>query len=135
MIKKKKSFKNRKSFKKNKILVFLIICTLFLVGGLLYYEFFLYSSPLISPLAKNKITADQKLEDLLTQKNIDYTLITSNNSFYTISVKDNGEVIVSSTKDLKKQIDSLQLILGRLTIEGKRFKSLDLRFDKPVVSF
>jgi hypothetical protein len=48
---------------------------------------------------------------------------------------DNGEVILSSKKDIGSQLSSLQLMLARLTIEGKKLKVLDFRFDNPVVSF
>ena len=52
-----------------------------------------------------------------------------------VELKDGGKVIFSSKKDLKKQITSLQLVLSRLTIEGKKLKILDFRYDNPVVSF
>ena len=47
----------------------------------------------------------------------------------------NEQVIVSLQKDLTLQIASLQLTIAHLTIEGKQFKQLDFRFDKPVLTF
>jgi hypothetical protein len=43
------------------------------------------------------------------------------------------EVYFSQTKPLDEQIASLQLILNRLTIEGKRVSRVDFRFNNPVV--
>jgi len=52
-----------------------------------------------------------------------------------VELRDGGELILSSKKDLENQLSSLQLILSRLTIEGKKLKKLDFRYDNPVVSF
>ncbi|HUS51988.1 MAG TPA: hypothetical protein VMX77_00815 [Candidatus Bathyarchaeia archaeon] len=43
------------------------------------------------------------------------------------------EVFFSSEKEASVQVGSLQLILSRTKIEGKRLKRVDLRFDKPVI--
>ena len=52
-----------------------------------------------------------------------------------VELENEGVVILSSKKDIRSQISSLQLILSRLTIEGKKLKILDFRYDNPVVSF
>jgi len=38
-------------------------------------------------------------------------------------------------RDISSQLASLQFILWRSKIEGKKLKSIDLRFDKPVVRY
>lgn len=50
-----------------------------------------------------------------------------------VQLTDNGAVIFSKGKDIGQQVASLQFILNQLTMEGKRFSRLDLRFDKPII--
>lgn len=45
------------------------------------------------------------------------------------------QIFFSSEKDSKKQLYEFENIIKRFNIEGKQFKSLDLRFDKPIVKF
>lgn len=49
--------------------------------------------------------------------------------------KDNMVGVFSGKKDLKVQLDSLQLIFSRAKIEGRKIKRIDLRFDKPVATY
>jgi len=53
----------------------------------------------------------------------------------TVWLKDGEEVVFSLKKEIQVQVDSLQFILSRSKIEGKGIKKIDLRFDKPVVSY
>lgn len=92
--------------------------------------------PVIKPVwyKNQKKLAD--IEKILKEKNIKYLKIEQNNDLsFNINLKDEGIVFISEKKDLEEQIDSLQLILSRLTIEGKRFRSLDFRYDKPVIGY
>ncbi len=50
-----------------------------------------------------------------------------------VRLKDELEVFFSFQKEATAQVGSLQLILSRTKIEGKRLKRVDLRFDKPVI--
>ncbi|HEV2340108.1 MAG TPA: hypothetical protein VGT05_05155 [Patescibacteria group bacterium] len=59
--------------------------------------------------------------------------VTTDNSV-TISLQNNETVILSLNKNIDQQIASLQLTIANLTIEGKQFKRLDFRFDKPVLT-
>jgi len=43
--------------------------------------------------------------------------------------------MISSKKNIDEQISSLQRILRELTIDDRPFKSIDFRFEKPVVEF
>lgn len=50
-------------------------------------------------------------------------------------LEDDVQVLFSAKKDLKIQLDSLQLIFSRAKIEGEKLKRIDLRFDKPVLTY
>jgi len=87
-------------------------------------------------LAKNKSSQDTSLEILLTKAKIPFVSVSrSSDYYYTVAIPDGGQIFISSKKDLISQISSLQLVLNRLTIEGKRIKTLDFRFDKPIIKF
>jgi len=74
------------------------------------------------------------IERALSDEEIKYESIDqAGDDAYKIKLVKAGEVTISTTKDVKGQISSLQYILFRLTMEGKQFDQLDLRFDKPVV--
>jgi hypothetical protein len=91
---------------------------------------------LLSKLHLSSSVEDEQIRDIekqLAQRSIAYTGITAGSEDATILVQDQGDVIISTEKDVSKQISSLQLILTRLTMEGKHFAKLDLRFDKPVI--
>jgi hypothetical protein len=75
----------------------------------------------------------RETETLLQQKQLTYTTIAPAGDRILVTIPDNGEVTLSSKKNLNQQISSLQVIKLRLTMEGKRFSRLDLRFDKPVI--
>lgn len=49
---------------------------------------------------------------------------------------DSGTIAFLSTKkDLKKQLASLQQVVAQLTIKGKQLKKIDFRFNSVVVTF
>lgn len=74
-----------------------------------------------------------ELEKILQDQKISYSAINNLPNSTLIKLTNSGVVIVSSQKDLNTQIRSLQYLLARLTMEGKDFVRLDLRFDKPVI--
>lgn len=69
------------------------------------------------------------------EKKISCQYITNDTTTITITLNNAAVILLSSQKDLQKQLASLQLTLSQLTIEGKQFKKLDFRFDKPFVTF
>lgn len=74
------------------------------------------------------------VENLLKKNNISYSSIVKlGDGSYEIKLSDSRVVVMSSQKDINLQISSLQYMLSRLTMEGKRFVRIDLRFDKPVI--
>ncbi|HZJ18353.1 MAG TPA: hypothetical protein VFD45_01900 [Patescibacteria group bacterium] len=99
-----------------------------------YYYTNYAKKPVSSPVSKKELYTIKELQKNLNEKNIRYVKITNGDdlSFY-VDLRDGGQAILSLNKELETQISSLQLILSRLTIEGKRLKKLDFRFDKPVI--
>lgn len=112
---------------------------IFFLGLFLFSSFFIYtiiflrSPQLISPLGKSENSV--KIEKILKEKNILFSDIVFLGSSYAVNIQNNGRVWLSSQKNIDSQIASLQRMLRALTIEGKTFKSIDLRFKEPVISF
>lgn len=118
---------------KNIFLIIFATALLFLTVYFAVSNFLLSKTPFVSPLSK---TSDESFEKKLSKANIPFASISvASDSSFLIVLKDGSEVNLSDKKNIQKQISSLQLILSRLTIEGKRFKRLDLRFDKPIIVF
>ncbi len=138
MFQRKRQFKKEKAKKRFKltlmILFFLLI--ILILTEFFYLNFYSPRSNFISPIAKNSKSSLGSLESKFEEKKISYTKMSaSSDGSFIVKLSGGGEVILSSKKDIGSQLSSLQLILSRLTIEGKRLKSLDFRFDNPVVSF
>ncbi len=94
----------------------------------------------VSPLSANASNGDKSMtkdqvKKLISDRRIgvDSVVVTPDSTFL-VKLTDKGEVLLSPDKDMTQQVASLQVILTRLTMEGKRFKRLDMRFDKPVIS-
>ncbi|MCL5435250.1 MAG: hypothetical protein M1405_02570 [Patescibacteria group bacterium] len=134
---KKRKIKHR-FFQQAKLFLLTLVGMLVLLC-VVYLSFLLFlpkKELFINPLAKSTSTRYSKMGDMLQKSGVAFSSIKRNqDASYVINLKDGGEVILTENKNVQNQISSLQLILSRLTIEGKRFKSLDFRYDKPVVSF
>ncbi len=145
---------NRKQHKR-KTVFFILYCIVILVSlgitflvlwQLSFFRLFA-SMPFISPIPKTLVSVKgalfpsfsdtaAQIQHLAKQKNISIVNITPfTEASYKLALTTGEEIYISSQKPLNGQISSLQLILSRLTIEGKHFTTLDLRFDKPVVVF
>lgn len=132
--------RQRRKNKKFTILLFWLFATAFLTLGLFAFQFYKtqfdssYVSPLSQSLSNN--LDENELRNLLNTHKISFASVSiaSDSSFLVFLSKDEI-AILSSKKPLSEQVSSLQRILMRLTIEGKSFQRLDLRFDKPVVQF
>jgi hypothetical protein len=147
MLRRKTPARKFKRTVKRVILLGTVICGLvLLLGGTGYYLVAVkFKKPLyVSPLSfagKQSIVPTHKeddplnlLKEELKQKNIAFTDVkVASNSSLMVSLKEGGIVTFSSQKDILTQISSLQFILSRLTMEGKLFSQLDLRFEKPVI--
>ena len=75
------------------------------------------------------------VKKILKDNNISFSEVTLSDDSYLVDISDNGQIKLSQDKDINKQISSLQRILAALTIEGKPFKSIDFRFEEPIISF
>lgn len=75
----------------------------------------------------------KELQEGLAKDQITYSSLTKGNDSYICTLQNGGKVTFSSQKDIMTQIASLQYILSHLTMEGRQFSSLDLRFDQPVI--
>lgn len=110
------------------------LCLIFFLVKVINKPFLI--SPLTLPFLSDTINNDTsiiELEKLLQDKKISYININKISKSLVIELTNSGEVIISSQKELNTQISSLQYLLARLTMEGKDFLRLDLRFDKPVI--
>jgi hypothetical protein len=58
-----------------------------------------------------------------------------NSSELAVYLRTGPKVLVSAESNHQQQVDSLQLVLTRTKIEGRKIKEIDLRFDKPVIIF
>jgi|SRR5579885_626390 len=150
MFTRKRKPRKRSLSKKRKIINISLFCTVVLVVSGSCIFFFSarsrpkYISPVATLCATTKLCLSQQekneekiavLEKMLRDKQITFSKVTLSSSGYTITLPDNSQVLLSTSKDLTLQVSSLQFIISRLTMEGRAFKRLDLRFDKPVILF
>lgn len=110
------------------ILIFLFI-SLFLLGKIVFHKQILF----ISPVSNIGFSKNSGFEEKLEKLGIEYENLEFSESSIRFDIKGEGAVIVSTEKNIDSQLSSLQLTLTQLKIEGRRFKSLDFRFDKPVI--
>ncbi|HVA96417.1 MAG TPA: hypothetical protein VND99_02070 [Candidatus Acidoferrales bacterium] len=143
-MKKKKEFPRKRKRYLKKIIYLSVSLSIFVLVlcGITLYVFVvkmkkpLYISPLPSMHAVQAAEDDKKYSELqagLTKDQIDYAEITHGNNAYVVTLQNDGKVTFSTQKDIMSQIASLQYILSHLTMEGRQFSMLDLRFDKPVI--
>lgn len=122
----------------------------FFLGGVAIYLFFvgLFSilsfAPIINQEADFEIVESvslnasvPSLEKLGEEKNIRFDSIreSSNSAVIIAKIKEGPDVYFSSAKDAKFQMDSLQIILSKLTIDNKEPKLIDMRYTRPIVKF
>jgi flagellar biosynthesis/type III secretory pathway M-ring protein FliF/YscJ len=138
MFQKRRQLKKEKSKSRIKIafISLIVLVILLIVIEFLYLNFSFGRNTYLSPIAKEQRSKLISIEQQLEKSDIKFKTVRVNeDSSFEVHLVDNSVVILSSKKDVKSQISSLQLILSRLTIEGKKLKVLDFRFDNPVVSF
>ena len=130
-----KARKNKKAIKRLWIIILLVLFLTILI--ILFSKFFWIRKPLfISPVTTNSRKQTEGLERLFSNVKIEFLSISLNSdTSYSIELQDRSKIILSSKKDIQRQISSLQPILKLLTIEGRRFEVLDFRFDKPVIKY
>jgi len=89
-------------------------------------------TPVLS--AKDTINVVPLIESELKKQNVKVKSIEQNQDLITVTLESNQILLLSQKRDIKRDLASLQLIIRQLTMEGKRFTRLDLRFDKPVIT-
>ncbi|MBI2034536.1 MAG: hypothetical protein HYT11_02265 [Candidatus Levybacteria bacterium] len=137
--------KRRNKRKGKKKLILYIVCILSVIFGLLLLTFRPKELQLISPvpsqqvilgsIEKNVIDRQQETKSMLQAATIVFSTVTSSQSSIIIKLDGGADAILSDEKDISEQVSSLQGILSRLTMEGKKFRLLDLRFSKPIIQF
>lgn len=94
---------------------------------------------ILSPLSPDAVASEGSVVDAVRREmakmNIHPESVRSSSGEIQVLLSNNQMVIMSPNQDVSSQLASLQVITTRLTMEGKRFSRLDLRFDKPVISF
>lgn len=74
--------------------------------------------------------------DKLKQMNLmPLTIDIKGQNMLVFNLIDNKKIIFSNSKDKEVQEYQLELIIRQFKIEGKEFKKIDLRFDKPIIGF
>lgn len=142
----RKTIIKRKSVKIiKKIYTFLIIFIIcFFVIGIIYIIKILNKTTIVSPsihaINKNlSLNLDNNqinnIEQIFNKDHLQYLSVNKTSFGYLILLNQNTKVYFSDQKNLNLQITSLQVIQSHFTIEGKVPKSVDFRFDQPVVSF
>ena len=133
--------RRRKLKRKSKRDLLKIIPYFFLILIILLSLYFITSlvlnKKIISPLAQKYLSFEsENVSEDLYKAGISFTSVKrSGDSLYIVTLSDGGQAIITPAKNIKNQISSLQLMLSRLTIEGKRVKVIDFRYDRPVVRF
>lgn len=93
-----------------------------------------YKQEVIAPVPLNDPL--KELTDELSKKNIPVNFpLVATNAAVLARMSDGGEVLFSLHKDFATQVDSLQIILSRLKMEGKKIKKIDFRYDRPTVVY
>lgn len=138
LLKEEKKKRSRKFYLLSVISSGLIGIVLMVVGILLIMNEPLFTSPLpmlMSWGSENvKEDVQKSIEKILKEKSIEYTVVKKESADrYSIQLQDNGLVFINPEKGVTGQLSSLQVVLQRLTMEGKKFKRLDLTYDRPVI--
>lgn len=146
---KKNKIKNRKVEHRNTFFFrFSLIFSLVLIISslLISYKLFIQKKSIVTPLPKvlsasqspaaPGVDPKQTIQQALYEAKQPYDTIKEIDPVtYEITIDGDEEVLVTSQKDIHEQISSLQAITSQLTMEGKRFSRLDVRYDKPVIVF
>lgn len=129
--------KQKKENFRRRLGVGLVFTGLIITAVLLFYLAYLQKTPeFLNPLSEDQTSTGTKIQKTLKEKKITYKSIsTSSDLSYKVVLDRDSEVIIDPKKDVEAQLSSLQLILSALKIEGKAFKRLDFRYQKPIISF
>lgn len=85
--------------------------------------------PIPSPKAAEKLFRELQLSDLEPLK------FKQENEKVEVTLEGGIMCVFTLGKPVSPQVASLQMIINRFKIEGKKPKEVDLRFEKPIVKF
>lgn len=127
----------RSKIKKNKYWHIYKLAILFFIvsSSLMFFFLFFTDGRIISPLSSTGPDySSSEMEKKLYSAGLGFSSIKiASDSSYVVVLSDGGKAIITPRKNINEQISSLQVVLNRLTIEGKKVKVIDFRFDKPVI--
>lgn len=137
-------FENRNTGRhtRRRIFVYWVVFSfvLFILLVFLYYLKIIEKKNIfISPVSKQNQDLQTELvntiNSILKEKHMAFTSVFPyEENSYLIKLVSGEEILLAGNKSLVEQVSSLQLILSRLTIEGKRVSRVDFRFDTPVLT-
>lgn len=137
LLRKRKLIKDSRAKKFKFAFGLILFLSGFLVIAIYFYiNFYLDQYKYINPVWHDKNSPVYSIEEELQFAGIKFEKVSQNSdSSITTNLHNGAVVIFSSKKNFSGQIASLQLMLSRLTIEGKKLKQLDFRYANPVASF
>lgn len=129
--------RQKRQASKKRLGILLIFLGMILVAAFLaFLAFFEKKELFVSPLSTDQTSVNTRIEKLLKEKKVNYvSFYTAKDLSFILMLPENREVILDPNKDISEQLSSLQLILSQLKIDGKAFKRLDFRYQKPVITF
>jgi len=84
----------------------------------------------------NDLKISLKLLEELKKINIKInTIDIKNEDMILFNLDDKKEIVFTSRKEIEKQIFPILIILKQIKVEGKKYKRIDVRFDKPIIKF
>lgn len=121
------------------VLISIFFATL-LVCGVIFTAFLFSGFTILSPITKSQsASTDAQIAEIQTfcqQNHIDCESVqTIDETSIQITLGNHSIILLSTKKDLKNQLSSLQEATAQLTIKGKQFKKLDFRFANIVITF
>ncbi|EKE12833.1 MAG: hypothetical protein ACD_13C00138G0003 [uncultured bacterium] len=126
--------KKRVDKKKAQIILIALLLTLFILGIVIVYKntpqvFITIPQPgkLVGPSTNRDLYVD--LVNLLAQNQLSVSYLNFiDNETIEASLSSGVKVLFTTKKDIKEEVASLQLILARFKIEGRKVNKIDLRF-------
>lgn len=135
----------RKTHKKRKKLfgvVALVCIVIAFFAGVVYVSRTFFGISLVSPIpldtsfnlpSRNTTAKTTEVERFLKENDIPYQSVRiASDSSILVSLTENGDVYLSQ-ENYPEELTTLQVIVSKITMEGKRFSRLDLRFERPVI--
>jgi len=88
------------------------------------------------PTTNTEVSFEDRIKTVFEGKILKITSIDdSNDKFVTIKSKEKVTVVISTSKDMEEQAQTLQNVLTKAKIESKSVSLVDFRFDKLVVRY